>query len=199
MYVKISQEDKIRLSNYTHIWELKEFGQNENEVGLGFTINDLWGPERFALMDAIETLEITEGEYQAICQTELYLASPNETKKMLSGMIRMPRYLGASNLTRSIHEGETVWFSKQIFSNVTLFVTELEWVNPEGFENNLSFTIYSPDRCVFGPFTNAETFSDDSQKMKIRTTIQRPNGVAEGEWWYCVKGVKVHGLQEFII
>lgn len=159
-----------------------------------------WGPERFALMDAVEDLAITDGEYQVITQTELCLDTSASGRKMLRSMIRIQRGPNAGvRGGASITEGETQWFSKNVTANVTRFAIGLQWTNPTATENNLSITIYSPDRCVFGPFTEAEPLYSNPQKMQIHTYISRPGGVAEGEWWYSVKGVKVHGSQKFIV
>ncbi|HJK62810.1 MAG TPA: hypothetical protein O0X89_02105, partial [Methanocorpusculum sp.] len=115
-------------------------------------------------------------------------------------MVRAQRGSGSGIRSgTSISEGETHWFSKNVTSNVTRLAVDLQWENPQDIENNLSITIYSPDRCVFGPFTIAEPLYANPQKMQIYSYISRPGGVAEGEWWYCVKGVKIHGVQNFTI
>lgn len=197
VYAKVSPENRKILAAFTHVWELKPL--HENGIGLGFGITDKWGPERFALMDAVRDLAITEGEYQAITQTELYLDAPESGRKMLSEMIRMQRGSGVGDRGSTVLEGESCWFSKQVFANVTRFSVDLRWTNPADHENVLSITIYSPDTCVFGPFTGADFIYGTPRGKEIRTTIARPGGVAEGEWWYCVKGVKVNGSQEFIV
>ncbi|MDV0441123.1 hypothetical protein McpAg1_03020 [Methanocorpusculaceae archaeon Ag1] len=200
VYAKISPEHKEKLAAFTHIWELKELDRTDGGTGIGFTLNEAIGRERFALMDAIEKLEITEGEYQAIAQTEIYLDLSEDLRKHLSGMVRAQR--GPDVGVRggaSITEGETQWFSKNVTANVTRISVDLQWENPANIQNNLSITIYSPDRCVFGPFIEAESFYSNPQKMQIHTYIVRPEGVAEGEWWYCIQGVKVDGVQNYTI
>ena len=200
VYTKISPEDREILTGFTHIWELQELDRTGQGTGFGLTINEAIGRERFALMDAIEELEITEGEYQGITQPELFLDLSEETRKILSSMVRAQRGSGSGIRSgTSISEGETHWFSKNVTSNVTRLAVDLQWENPQDIENNLSITIYSPDRCVFGPFTIAEPLYANPQKMQIYSYISRPGGVAEGEWWYCVKGVKIHGVQNFTI
>ncbi len=200
VYAKISPEHKKTLANFTHIWEFKELDRTDHGTGIGFTINEAIGRERFALMDAIEKLDITEGEYQAIAQTEIYLDLSEDLRKHFSGMVRAQRgpYAGVRG-GASITEGETQWFSKNVTAHVTRLTVDLQWENPADIENNLSITIYSPDRCVFGPFTEAEPFYSNPQKMQIHTYIARPDGVAEGEWWYCIKGVNIHGVQNYTI
>lgn len=197
VYAKVSEVNRRNLENFSHVWELKPL--HENGTGLGFGLTDAWGPERFALMDAVEGLAITEGEYQAITQTELYLDASESGKKMLSSSIRMQRGIDVQFRETSVSEGETMWFSKQIFANVTRLSITLRWTNPVDADNNLSITIYSPDKCVFGPFTDADFVYGTPRGKEILTTISRPGGVAEGEWWYGVKGVKVHGSQKFMV
>lgn len=200
VYAKVSSEHKEKLANFTHIWEFNDLDRTDHGTGFGLTINEAIGRERFALMDAIEKLEITEGEYQAITQPELYLDISEETRKMLSSMVRAQR--GPDTGVRggaSITDGETQWFSKNVTTNVTRLAVDLQWENPANIQNNLSITIYSPDRCVFGPFTEAEPLYSNPQKMQIYTYISRPDGVADGEWWYCVKGVNIHGVQNYTI
>ncbi|HJK77918.1 MAG TPA: hypothetical protein O0Y06_05410 [Methanocorpusculum sp.] len=200
VYAKVSPEHKEKLANFTHIWELKELDRTDHGAGFGLTINEAIGRERFALMDAIDKLEITEGEYQAITQPELYLNISEETRKMLSSMVRFQRGPDAGVRGEiSITEGETQWFSKNVTANVTRLAVDLQWENPADIQNNLSITIYSPDRCVFGPFTKAEPLYSNPQKMQIYTYISRPDSVAEGEWWYCIKGVNIHGVQNYTI
>ena len=197
VYAKVSQEKREHLATFSHVWELKPL--HENGTGLGFGLTDKWGPERFALMDAIRNLAITEGEYQAIAQTELYLDAPESGRKMLSGMIRMQRENSTAGREYAVSEGETLWFSKQVFANVSRLSVHLRWTNPAESDNILSLTIYSPDKCVFGPYAAADFVYGTLRGKEIRTTIARPGGVAEGEWWYCVKGVKVNESQKFTI
>lgn len=201
VYAKVSSEHKEKFANFTHIWELKELDRTAGGTGFCLTINEAIGRERFALMDAIEKLEITEGEYQAITQPELYLDISEETRKMLNSMVRALRGPDAGvRGGASIAEGETQWFfSKNVTANVTRLAVDLQWENPANIQNNLSITIYSPDRCVFCPFTEAEPFYSNPQKRQMYTYISRPGGVATGEWWYCVKGVKIHGVQNYTI
>ena len=204
VYAKISPEQRDMLANFTHIWELKELdrakGGPTHGTGYGFSINEAVGRERFALMDAIESLDITEGEYQAIVQTEMYLDFPEDLRKHFSSVIRAQRGPNAGvRGGASITEGETRWFSKNVTANVTRLAVDLQWKNPADIQNNLSITIYSPDRCVFGPFTEAKAVYGIPGGKQIRTTIFRPDGVAEGEWWYCITGVKVDGVQTYII
>ncbi len=200
VYAKISPEQKDLLANFTHIWELKELDRTGGGTGYGFSINEAVGRERFALMNAIETLDITEGEYQAIAQTEMYLDFPEDLRKHFSSVVRAQR--GPDSGVRggaSITEGETQWFSKNITANVTRLAVDLQWKNPADIQNNLSITIYSPDRCVFGPFTDAKAVYGIPGGKQIRTTISRPGGVAEGEWWYCITGVKIDDVQNYTI
>lgn len=200
VYAKISLEQREKLANITHIWELKELDRTGGGTGYGFSINEAVGRERFALMDAIEALDITEGEYQAIVQTEMYLDFPEDLRKHFSSVIRAQRDPQAGvRGGASITEGETQWFSKNVTANVTRLAVDLQWKNPADDQNNLSITIYSPDRCVFGPFTEAKAVYGIPGGKQIRTTISRPGSIAAGEWWYCVTGVKIDGVQNYTI
>ena len=196
VYEKISAESREVLSNLSHVWELIPLQHGES-IGLGFTINDSWGPERLALSDAIERLDITEGEYQAIVHPELYLTMSDDLRKMLSSSLRLTRDPSVHTRETSITEGESQWFSKNVSQNITRLFITLEWESPESDDNELSITIYSPDKCIFGPFSKGG--SKSSHKMKITKIISRLNGIAEGEWWYCVKGVKINGTQNYTI
>lgn len=59
---------------------------------------------------------------------------------------------------------------------MTRLAVDLQWENPANIQNNLSITIYLPDRCVFGPFTEAEPFYSNPQKMQMYVHLHLPPG-----------------------
>ncbi len=195
VYAKISPEYQKKLAEIPHAWELTN--GDTSRGGLLLT-SSMDSPEkkqeRLLLIDALSDLDITGLEYTAITEPEFYQRMPEVGRLSIAAEVR-PNKVPPEH---SIREGETQWFSANISANITLLTIRLWWENPPENENNLSITAYSPDHGVFGPFTNATSFAD-TRKILLETTISRENGIAEGEWWYCVQGVKVNDSQTYTL
>ncbi len=84
VYSMIVLEHKEKLSAISHVWEPVPLDITEGGHGIGLTLNDLQGPERFALQDAVENLDISEAEYMQIVNPELYLDMDNDTRVHLA-------------------------------------------------------------------------------------------------------------------
>ncbi len=89
VYVMVTPEHKEKLSAFSHVWELVPLNITEGGHGIGLTLNDPQGPERFALQDAIEKLDISEAEYMQIVNPELYLDMGDSTRENLAHMPNM--------------------------------------------------------------------------------------------------------------
>ena len=196
IYEKISPEYQKKLSDITHSWELTK--GDTSHGGLLLT-SSMDSPEkkqeRLLLIDALWGVEMTGLEHMAIIQTEFYHAMTDEDRLSIAAEKYQSGKVPPQNLIR---EGENQWYSTNISENITLLTFRLWWENVQEIENNLSITIYSPDHAVFGPFANPVAVAD-TRKMLLETTISREQGIAEGEWWYCVKGVKVNGSHTYTI
>lgn len=89
VYSMISSEYKEKLSAISHVWEGVPLDVTEGGRGIGLTLHDPQGPERFALQDAVEKLNISEAEYMQIVNPELYLDMGDDTRKSIARMPNM--------------------------------------------------------------------------------------------------------------
>lgn len=89
VYLMISSDHTEKLSAFSHVWERVPLDVTEGGRGIGLTLNDPQGPERFALQDAVEKLDISEAEYMQIVNPELYLDMSDDTRKSLARMPNM--------------------------------------------------------------------------------------------------------------
>ncbi|MCZ0861698.1 hypothetical protein [Methanocorpusculum vombati] len=85
----VSSEHKEMLAKFSHVWERVPLDGTEGGQGIGLTLDDPQGPERFALQDAVEKLDISEAEYMQIVNPELYLDMGDDTRKSLARMPNM--------------------------------------------------------------------------------------------------------------
>lgn len=73
VYAQITPENKDMLSALPHVWEYKEIKKTEGGHGLSMTLEDPQAAERYALMDAVSDLDISEAAvYMQIVGPELY-------------------------------------------------------------------------------------------------------------------------------
>lgn len=89
VYSMITPEHKEKLSAISHVWEPVPLDGTEGGHGIGLTLHDPQRPERFALQDAVEKLDISEAEYMQIVNPELYLDMGDDTRKSLARMPNM--------------------------------------------------------------------------------------------------------------
>ncbi|MDV0443090.1 hypothetical protein [Methanorbis rubei] len=89
VYSMIAPEHKEKLSTFSHVWELVPLNVTEGGRGIGLTLNDPQGPERFAIQDAVEKLNISEAEYMQIVNPELYLDMDDSTRENLARIPNM--------------------------------------------------------------------------------------------------------------
>ncbi|MCZ0861699.1 hypothetical protein [Methanocorpusculum vombati] len=72
VYAQITPENKDILSALPHVWEYKEIKETEGGHGLDMTLEDPQAAERYALMDAVSDLAVSEAVYMQIVWPELY-------------------------------------------------------------------------------------------------------------------------------
>lgn len=89
VYVQISSEDKNVLSAIPHVWEYKEIKKTDGGSGLGMTFADPQAVERYALMDVVSDLNISEAEYMQIVWPELWTDMSTATKTHLATLPNM--------------------------------------------------------------------------------------------------------------
>ena len=84
IYQKISSVDKAKLASINKVWELKDLNTTPGGTGIFLTLNDPQAAERFALMDAVENLDISEAEYMQIVWPELYADLDDNIRSQLA-------------------------------------------------------------------------------------------------------------------
>ncbi len=89
VYPMISPEDQKNLAGFSHVWELVDLDVTDGGRGIGLTLNDPQGPERFAILGAVEKLDISEAEFMQIVWPELYLDMDDSTRENLAHMPNM--------------------------------------------------------------------------------------------------------------
>ena len=89
VYVQLSSEDKNVLSAIPHVWEYKEIKKTDGGSGLGMTFADPQAVERYALMDVVSDINISEAEYMQIVWPELYLEMSESVREQLDNMPNM--------------------------------------------------------------------------------------------------------------
>ncbi len=89
VYPMISPENQKNLAGFSHVWELVDLDVTDGGRGIGLTLNDPQGPERFAILGAVEKLDISEAEFMQIVWPELYLDMDDSTRENLAHMPNM--------------------------------------------------------------------------------------------------------------
>ena len=89
VYSMISPEDQKNLTGFSHVWELVDLDVTDGGRGIGLTLNDPQGPERFAILGAVEKLDISEAEFMQIVWPELYLDMDDSTRENLAHLPNM--------------------------------------------------------------------------------------------------------------
>lgn len=85
VYQKISPAGKAKLAAVDQVWEM----ESGTIVGGKTVALTSFRPERFALQDAVENLDITEAEYMQIVWPELWADMSAETKAHLANLPNM--------------------------------------------------------------------------------------------------------------
>ncbi|WP_338093513.1 hypothetical protein [Methanorbis furvi] len=163
VYQKISPADKAKLATVDQVWEM-ESGTVIDGKTMALTS---FRPERLAVMDAVENLEITEAEYMQIVWPELWADMSAETKAHLANLPNMH-----SAATKIALSGQVSALSSSLMVDVdTTFTIDRMYL-----KFYLSSGATWTDAYYRPTFHYAETFIYNSGNTKVGSTVAYEDG-----------------------